>query len=372
MTVPLIRVSSTPERLEASVIRDLNLPEGVASDRAAIVAAMLRRLASFMCPCAEGALLSAMRRSLRGLPTFESCDDDFVSTVIERLLTGGDLLELSRVVMSGVEVEDRPTWLFCAPPGYVVRGDRAYVVGVAPDDAHFLPASLQERIRSDGATRFLSPQADERLPDVLLSLGLRKISQETWLSNRNPEAAGEAVDRALKRLRRDGVHGDLPGLTVIRHADGQTVPYAARWAEPTGRFGIHIGRAPQPYGARLWFVVDLRDGEVMRSLLLPYAERPERACDQAWRLQLAIDAVAGFPATFHASSVGGDHRLDFNFPLPIDARRRLLFIGGREVDAQAAYSVQISNSQLEIEKEFLRMHCWMRSRDNEEQPGESQ
>lgn len=363
MAGPVLSVSDNAVFIEDGLYHDLNVTQRATTDGGlTIMAAALRRLCSFMCPCPEHAVVAAVMRSFRDIPDLAACDVDSVESVVERLLTGGDLLELSQVAMAGAE--EHPAWLYCAPPAFVERGERIYILGVAPDDAHFLPASLHARLKLDGAARFLESESSAGLPDTLVSLGLRKINPKTWLSDHPAETAGTTVQKALTRMERDGVRGTLPGLTILRHADGERLSYLKRWGAPADESGLFIGRMPKAHGAPLWYLLQLREGEVIRSLLLPYPDRAERACDEAWRMQLAIDAANGFPSICRVTAVGDGCRLDFDFPLPTAAKRRLLFLGGRESVQRAAFSFSLPTSESAQEASFLKTHYWIESSKN--------
>ena len=363
MAGPALSVCDNAVAIEDGLYRDLHVTQRATTDGGlTLTAAALRRLCSFMCPCPEHAVVAAVVRSFRDMPDLASCDVEFVESVVERLLTGGDLLELSKVAMAGAE--EHPTWVYCAPPGFVERGERIYIFGIGPDDAQFLPESLHARLKLDGAARFLESEPGEGLPDTLASLGLRKISPKTWLSGHSAETASTTVQKASTRMERDGVRGALPGLTILRHADGERLSYSKRWGEPAKESGLFIGRAPQAHGAPLWYLLHLQVGAVTRSILLPSPDRPERACDEAWRMQLAIDAANGFPSTCRVTAVGDGCRLDFDFPLPMAAKRRLLFLGGRESDQRAVFSFSLPTSESAQEASFLKTHYWIESSKN--------
>ena len=79
-------------------------------------------------------------------------------TLLEALIIGGDLLELNQVTTD--DPDAKGTWVFSAPPGFVVRpGGSIFLVGIVPDETTPLPVSLNARVTYEGFTRVLTPLA---------------------------------------------------------------------------------------------------------------------------------------------------------------------------------------------------------------------
>lgn len=324
----------------------------------AIIAAALRRLCGFACPCPQSALVRMAYRSLSVLPLEPDELRAHVETVLEDLIVCGDLLELAHMAISGGE--NHPHWLYCAPPSYVRRGDRIYIFGIAADDARFLPGELRVHVQHEGALRFLDVSSEPTLAEQLSSLGLREVSADAWMASTSRESARQVVDRYTKRLLSMGVAGDLPAVSLLLpNTQQQRVPYSARWAQAHKESGHFVTRAPQPYGTPLWYFCAMEAGIVKRSLLLPLKDSTERASDTAWRLQLALDATAGNPANYSIRREldGTGALFCFDFPLPLAARRRLLVLGARRIESNP-YQFWLPTAELAFEKEFLREYYW--------------
>lgn len=85
-----------------------------------------------------------------------------------------------------------------------------------------------------------------------------------------------------------------------------------------------------------------------------------RAADLAWQIQLAIDADHGFPSTYSYEREDDGYRINFSFPLPSNAARRLVFFGGRRrASGSSRFSFWITESQLADEEVFLQKHLWL-------------
>lgn len=340
--------------------RDLRISSAAQTDPLAVLcAAVLRRLAGFMCPCPQFALAKAVKRSLAQFVDMVDDMEYLIDETIEDSLACGDLLELSRVVLAGAE--DKPTWVFCALPSFVERNScRVYLFGVAPDDASFLPGEVRERIQYHGATRYIEADDTAKVCALLASIGLRSVANSAWLTHHQPEKPAVYLERFVKRLTREGIAGDLPDLKILAHLGADNASYRNRWISPGTSTGVFIGRSAQPYGEPLWYLCDIQNGQVARSLLLPLQDAAMRACDQAWQIQLAIDTRNGLPDSYHVAIDDNGCRLDFTFPLPMAARRRLIFLGGgRRPRKGGGLSFWLPASQLDEEKRFLEQHYWL-------------
>ena len=352
----------TPAQARDNVFRALELEQEASVDHTVVIASVLRRLCGFMCPCPPHAIVQMACRSMEPLQLQLENLRDAVEATLEDLTVSGDVLELSRVAMAGAE--NRPTWLFCAPPSFVVRGGgRTHIFGIAADDAAFLPRELRIQLRREGATRFFDA-GDVTLVSALRELGLREISEAAWMTAVRAEPAQHYVERHQKRLSTHGEPGDMPGMVLLEHAREVPVSYRRRWRLAQDDTGMFIARSEQPYGAPLWYLCQLNQGAVQRSLLLPLKDSPERASDAAWRIQLAIDAAQGRAATYEFRQDGPGFSLVFGFPLPLAARRRLLFLGAARPRSDAnPFAFWLPSAELDAEQKFLKDHYWIHARE---------
>ena len=106
--------------------------------------------------------------------------------------------------------------------------------------------------------------------------------------------------------------------------------YRRRWREPGPTdSGDFVARRPQAYGADLWSAVRLENGVATRIFQLPVDDPVVPARDEAWRLQLAIDAERGFPQRYAAEPFagGGSSVVKFFSPIPGFAERYLQLVG---------------------------------------------
>jgi hypothetical protein len=337
---------------------DLSLSDS--GDSQTLVAEVMRRIAGTMCPCPPGALRRATASSLAPLSVFDELEDQ-VDDTFEDLISTGDLIELTHVLVEGGDKQ--PSWMFCSPPSFVRRsGGRIYIIGVAPDDAVFLPSELRKRMLRSGALRYFD-DPEGACAKELRGNGLREVPAEAWLVQRRPVSADAFVMQHLQLLEKNGISGALDEILLLGGANAGK-SYRDRWISPTNESGHFILRVPQLYGEPLWYLSRLQSGVVQRSLLLPSLDPKERASDAAWRLQLAIDTRAGQANTYTVESVDCGCLMSFSFPLPLQARRRLTVIGTRQAQSGSGTTrFWIPKDELAEEQRFLRDSYWLLPKD---------
>lgn len=126
------------------------------------IAASLRRLAGFMCPCSPKTLIGSMVDSHRSMKQIDNDFLDRIESVLESLVAIGDLLELRDVTTLDETVKS--TWVFAAPPSFVLRpSGNAFLLGVSADEATPLPVDLRGRIKYRGVARSIDPMPSELL-----------------------------------------------------------------------------------------------------------------------------------------------------------------------------------------------------------------
>lgn len=314
------------------------------------IAAALRRLAGFLCPCSPRTLLGSMVESHRGLS-----DDTFavrVEETIHALVGVGDLLELSDVATLDETIKS--TWLFAAPPSFVCRpSGSAFLLGLAPDEATPLTIELQHRLRRRGVTRVIEPLPGEDLATLLAGLGLRRLTMENWLRHPKQEPARALIASLDAALDRQARSGEVPNLRVL---DGSRPSrrYRGRWCGPGALTGRYIIRRPQTYGADLWGYAELAEGAAVKLIDFPPPSGRWRGCDVAWRAQMAIDAVAGDVQFYRRSTSDDIVTLNLFSPIPDWAQRRLSCVG-EEIEPQSSLlSYRLRTTEAAEEEKFLQ------------------
>ena len=321
------------------------------------LAALVRRAAGINCPCSRSTLRASIAESLQYLDEDAESLPERLDHIIEGLIVSGDLLELNDVSTGDVDVNG--TWVFAAPPAFVARPEGScYLLGVVPDQDSFLPDGISSRVTAQGYTRLLKPETGEDIEGMLSSHGLQHLSSEAWLRSPKAQSPEEYLSNLEIRLKGQGRSGAIAELQVIDH-DATVRYYKGRWTAPSKRSGIHVGRRPQMYGAPLWCMVELEDGEPQHLLDLPLPRSHWRGCDEAWRVQIAFDSNNEHPQEFRTVPMGGGLRFDFFSPIPKWVERRLMVFGQPLPAEKCLFSYLLPISEADEEIAFLRDTVWL-------------
>jgi hypothetical protein len=327
---------------------DLSAPE--------VVAAAVRRAASFTCPATPRQIAAVVRTAASGLVTDAYDEDSYpVRTAIDSLAAYGDLIEAPVSADGGPDQR----MLFLAEPSFVTLGAAVLLLGVRADGVPYLSGIPVDLIEHDGHVRRLAPGHDLRTGD-LEALGLREVSAAHWLDHPPVCEAAEVVADYDRRLSAAGPAGTIDDCTIL---DGTKPPtyYRGRWRALSSKdSGNFVARRAVAYGAPLWCYVQVDHGEVRRLVDLPAQARLNRACDEAWRLQAAIDALRGSPQVVRVergarADVVVMHLLS---PPPAWAQRRLDAVGRPIPRNRSLLSYAVVEDQIEAELEFLQAALW--------------
>ena len=326
------------------------------------LAALTRRSAGIHCPCSRATLRASVLECTRVLPTGYESLPDAVDDAIEALIVGGDLLELNDVVTEDSDAAQ--TWVFAAPPRFVLRpSGSAFLFGVVPDQDTFLPSQFVSRVLQRGYTRSLESLPDEDLARELRELGLQQLSSSAWLRRPRSEDPAEMIDRHQRLLANQPPVSAIPDLRILDPSRSVSY-YRGRWVDPAAHNGWFVARRPQEFGAPIWCLVDIRNGDPVRLLDLPVARTRWRGCDSAWYLQLAIDHNRGTPQVYRRRVVGDTIRLDFFSPLPQWSQRRLMILGKSIPSDSCLFSYLLPVEESDAEETFLKENLWLSLSDD--------
>lgn len=312
-----------------------------------------------MCPCAPLTLIRAVTKPLRGLvPDIEETREQ-IEGLLESVIASGDLVEC-RDVTEPVPGQG-PVLVYLAPPSFAVRrsGD-LLILGIAADRPTPLPEDLAIRVEYIAHTRRLRRLGDEKLEEELRELGWIELSSNARHAPDRAEGAAEFLSRLDHALDAAMATGDIPGLVLLDSATPVSY-YRGRWTENLDRAGRFVGRRKQAYGSDLWCYVALAPGQPSRLLDLPMAPGPNRGCDDAWRLQMAIDFARGKPQQVKVSNgAAGTQIIRFYSPIPMWARRRMDEVGELVFPSGCLFAYRVAKDEAEEELHFLREHLWLR------------
>ena len=355
----------TPAQVFANCRETLGLPDGSrhALDEV-LLAALLRRSAGFNCPCSRATLHASVFESTQALSPDPNGLADRLEATVEGLIIGGDLLELNDVVIEDSDV--RQTWVFAAPPSFVIRpSGTAFVFGVVPDQDTFLPSSISTRLRHEGFTRSIKWRPQEDLAQELVNHGLQQISVTAWHKSPRRESAGDMLARFERHVARGSHTTAIEDLEILDSARPVTY-YFRRWTVPSNQTGIFVARRPVEFGAPIWCVVHVERGAPERLLDLPLPGTRWRGCDTAWHLQMAIDHWRGHPQRYRRRTEGDKVRFDFFSPLPQWSQRRLMTFGAPIARDRSLLAYVLPATEARTEETFLQDTLWLARTDDSE------
>lgn len=333
------------------------------------LAEIVRRAASAYSPCSRLTLRNALLNHFENPELTSDLLAEGVDHAIDALFVGGDLLELSDVITN--DAHARGTWIYAAPPSYVIRKSGViHLIGIVRDMETFVPPYLASRIVREGYLRLLIGDNIEDDEHALIDLGFQKRSLDSWLKSPRPRTALELVQIVQKQLERAPESGTVSNIEILDSSHSVTF-YPSRWVSPINQTGMHVARRPQDYGHPLWCVVELKDGEPQRLIHLPLSPSPWRACDHAWHLQMALDAERGTPQNFDTVVMGDKTIIHFFSPLPLWAERRLILIGKPTRHENSLLAFEVPNAEAKQEIEYLQDHLWLAQHDKNERSGEN-
>jgi hypothetical protein len=327
------------------------------------LANLLRRLASFHCPCSRRTLRKAALQTLSHLTDQQDLDER-VDDLLESLISYGDLVEAA--VQEAKGEAGRPALLYLAPPQAVPLKDRSIVVlGIEPDDQTALPESMEDRLTLNGHVRRLYETSGETL-EQLVALGFIVVPEALWLKAPPPLKSSELITTYNLKLTKAPQAGGSAELRVLRPATSVRF-YRGRWGSSDGITGPAIARREQRFGADVWSYVDFSGGKAVRIYDLGHTDL--RGWDEAWRLQAALDASAGNPQVFRVEHREQDPVALLHLYHPVPAWV------GRWLDAVAApvprrrgslMTFNVPVDAIKAVEALLGEHLWMRRLPEEE------
>lgn len=316
------------------------------------IACALRRAAGFLCPCPERTLIRAVFSSLQGLSDDAEELRNVVGENLEQLIIHGDLLELHDA--------DGRALIYTAPPSFVRRRSGAIMLlGVAPDNVSPLPDEIECHIQFINHVRILDVGVGIDTGDRLSELGLIELPDSTWLKLPKKETSAEYLARMDNILFGASPAGNVSGL-ILLDSKLPVQYYRGRWVEFTNQTGRFVGRRSQAYGAKLWCYVEISQGRSIRLVDFPLSGNSWRGCDEAWRLQAAIDYKRDAPQLFRVRpGPKGSQLIDFFSPIPMWARRRWDAVGELSPSSACLFSYKFSEKEIGEELNFAKDHLWL-------------
>lgn len=355
----LVMIVLTERELHRRGVATLGLdPEAYDLTFTEAIAASLRRVAGFICPCSQSALVQAVMEPLEGVGDDRAQLLQAIENTLEALIGYGDLLEEFEV--SVMARDRRGSLVYAAPPSFVWRqSGSALLVGIAPDHRSALPSNLEQRIQYLGHSRLLIPELNEDLRLDLRQLGLVELSMELWNKKAPARESFESLIQRFDKMLKPNP-GSLVDLKILNYEKPVNY-YPGRWENAASQTGRFVARRPQAYGNAIWCYVELKNGIASGIVDMPVSKSQLRGCDEAWRLQAAIDAARGRPQQYRLRmTANSDSRLlDCFSPVPPWARRRWDAVGEPVASSGCLFSYKISEKEIQQEIAFVQEQLWL-------------
>jgi len=323
-----------------------------------VLAALLRRAASFRCPCSPRALIQSVIESLQGLTDTEGEFGAGMEAVVDDLVGYGDFNEIDKTPSLPTS---RGRLLYVTPPSFVLLpSGRILLLGVAPESVDWLPRELVDKVEYRGHVRALPADSARQAPTLLKAAGYFELPHKVWLQGPKNTEPRQVLDRYVSMLRGTDGFAEPVGMIILDPSESVRY-YKGRWKPPGSATGSFVARREQRYGAPLWCFVNLSAGHISSLIDLPLENRGWRGCDEAWRLQAAIDALNDTPQIAVVSECKDDHsvRLRFFSPLPRWIKRQLDVVATPIEERSSLFAYLIAPSDVAFVREFMVQSLWM-------------
>jgi hypothetical protein len=321
-----------------------------------VLAALIRKTASFECPCPPAVLAKSVSRLLEPICPGDTLKDTVRGT-INSVTSYGDLIEMH-------EPSDTASnfLLYLAAPSFLQASDTLFLLfGVTPDGEDMTPPDLRQRVEPVMFCRRLAVQDSKECRDTLLQAGFESLKVDSWLRCPSPRPASELIALYDDALLKSGPPG-VPEDVILIDPTRSVSYYKGRWTKLKKQTGRFIGRRSQTYGAQLWCYLEVSNGLVTRLLDFPLFETHWRAFDEAWHLLQAMDAVSGQPQGFRVrkTSQKGMAAMDLFSPVPTWAIRRWDAVGLRTMPISSLMSYIFPETQIDGECRFAAERMWLK------------
>lgn len=352
--------ASSRSNAQSSSLRVLGLnPDLYDLSTEEAIAGSIRRVASFLTPCSPSEIISATTEPLKGLVENSDSYRSAVEDILESLIALGDLME------TDYDVHDprghRGPTLYAAPPCFIRRKSGALILlGIPPDNTSLLNEEMQRRIVYKKHMRLLPASASTQDAEFLGDLGYIELQFDTWSKLPRKESASDFLKRADQKLNAAAPAGSLGEVEIIGPWI-QEFFYKQRWVTPTKECGRYVGRRKHAYRGDIWGYFELSDGEPVRFIDLPFDRQAYRGCDDAWRLQAALDYSHEIPQVYRMRDRIGDELIvDFFSPVPMWASRRWDLMGDPVPKKHCLFSYAFPSNEADEEMVFIENYLWIK------------
>jgi hypothetical protein len=311
------------------------------------------RTASYACPCSERRLKNETIALVRVLATSDEVHE-LVENAFQAHLDHGNLLQTTGD--SGDEIRLR------APSALKIDERTVLILGGLPNGAEPLPLFLRSSLIHRGPARLLKVESSDRALSDLLAGGFIVIGQDEWANLPQIVAPQRLVESYARRFRNDVPVGEIAGLRIL-DTHKPVLFYKGRWTSQINADGLYVARRERRYGADSWCLIQIKERQPQSLVDLPSNNFSYRACDEAWHIQMAIDALNGLPQLFRLTQESSEAAiLEFYSPIPQWAHQRWSLTGEFMIRPGCLFAYKFSPQAVQQQIDFAKSRMWLAPR----------
>lgn len=318
---------------------------------------LIRRAASILCPCTPNMLVMSIVKPLE-IYNNESEIEEKVLKLLEKMIESGEIIQSND--------ENMKETVRIIPPTYIrVVENYVYIMGGQCDNNNYVPDIFRNRIEYYGHLRRIKMEKEEEYK-ILEVNGFVELSLGSWLKmpkKETYESYKKNIDKYMdERIIEKNNYLNVKIIETCRKVDW----YKGRWTDSKGKSGRYVGRRERKYGPDLWCYFEIKNGLVKKLVDLPIRDLRWRACDEAWRLQMAIDACNGANQKYTIKKIfNNSYVIKYFSPLPLWYRRRMQFIGVERKPEGCMISFEIKEENINEEKRICEEYMWLKQAEGE-------
>ena len=319
------------------------------------IAGVLRKVACFKCPCPTRELNEFSDSLLKGLISNE--EREKIPDIVESMISYGDLLEAPDRDSNAKKL------LFGSQPAFVRANDSTVLfLGIVPDGFPPLPSILISKIEFANHIRRIKNVSENDI-NVIKKIGLQEFSMEYWQRSPLKETSEKFLKKINQALEKNNSSISKEGIKVIspeKNSSSNIIYYKQRWTElKSSMEGHFVARRERRFENPLWCYIKFKNNKITNTLNLPLDSINRRGCDEAWRIQMALDSSNKTPQLFGVEKID-QNKIVLNFfsPVPKWASRRWDVLG-EPVSRNSLFSYCFEKDIVRKEIKYCKEMLWL-------------
>ena len=326
-----------------------------------IIYNIIRKLAVIHSPCSINLLKNKLKEQTDVL--FNDLEIGYdLEEYIQDIVSYGDLLELSDVLVKNGNNYPKNT-LFLSQNKFIRYSEKEfYLLGISNENEFPFNTDFEKLVTYSGPAKILTLENERDIETLKEKFGFSELPKEYWL-NLPKEEIKDYYSFALKELKNSPNEITIENLEIFSHYN--TNNYRKRKKLLENETGIFVCKKSHTFGSQMWGLIKTDNGKILNFIELPFKKNIKnniRACDEAWRLNCAIDMENKFPQKYKILDDKLNKKwIQFFSPVPKWVERKLIIQGGekRKSFNKSLYSISTSENNLKNDKLFLKFYLGM-------------